>query len=145
MIYHAPGHPNHIPDDAIEEHLCAKRDADLVRQLRALGIARIGASYRGGFDESFYELEGLFTADEEEADGEQLKALLGELPYWQGPAVLAVDQHFGGFSGAGAGEEYGGTVEMRLDTLQTRETSSYYYAAVYDDHSESEWGHTPRW
>lgn len=129
----------HFPDPPA--NFDRPHDGETIRRLRELGVAVIRASYTGGHDEAFYHLEGLFDEDgnrlEEEED---VKSFLDNIHQFSGPEVIAVDEAHGGhFSGAGIGQEYGGTVEMRLDTLETREISTYAERRVRESHESAEW------
>lgn len=141
-----------VPDEALEEQFSdpyrddQKHDGEVVRQLREMGVAVIRASYRGGHDEAYYDLVDLFDEEGRSVQGkEEIAAFLGDLGWSARPEVIAVDRaHGGSFSGAGVGREYGGRVEMRLDTLETREISTYAYQRNQENHSTAEWedGHS---
>lgn len=137
-----------VSDEELRQHFSdplansdRPHDADTIRRLRELGVAVIRASYRGGHDEAFYYLEGLFDQNGERLEEEaEVESFLESLHRFSGPEMIAVDRaHGGSFSGAGIGQEYGGTVEMRLDTLETRETSTFHERRVEERNEGADW------
>jgi len=135
-----------VPDDALTDyfpdpHRDRPHDEDTIRRLRELGVAVIRASYTGGHDEAFYHLEGLFDEDGRRVEeDEEVASFLESVHRFCGPEQIAVDEAHGGtFTGAGIGQEYGGTVEMRLDTLETREISSYSERRVQESNESAAW------
>jgi hypothetical protein len=116
-------------------------DADTIIALREAGVATIRAKYWGGHDRSNYDIIGLY--DEEGIDitrSDEVKEVVEDLDYQESPEVVAVDQAMGGpFNGAGAGQTYGGVIEMRLDTLETRKINEFYEEMHSHDHRDADW------
>lgn len=106
---------------------------DAIQEARELGGVLVVAGYRGGHDEGYYDFEGLYAADGTEIPFNSQNKW-GEHPL----AILAVNKALGYFSGAGDGTDYGGTVHLRLDTLQAREVEEWSMQRV-DSPSEDDW------
>jgi hypothetical protein len=118
--------PNFIEAANVADHLEEEDDATSILELRNQGVAVIRAEYWGGHDEPNYELKALYDEDGNCLKGDKEVAEIVKSFGWQhGPEIIAVDEAMGGvFSGAGGGQTYGGIIEMRLDTLETREVNS---------------------
>lgn len=136
-----------VPDDQLKEKFSDPygddrlHDGEIIRQLRAAGVAVIRAGYSGGHDEAYYDLVDLFDKGGRSIrSSEEVTQVIEDLPWHSKPETIAVDRaHGGSFSGAGIGQEYGGTIEMRLDTLETRELSNYSYERHTQSRETSEW------
>lgn len=140
---------NKIPDGVLDQevegsvpdHRKGPSEAEVIQRLRELGVAVVRAEYHGGSDDAVYEFIEVFDEEGMPMSGqEDVSEFLGELGWHNGPEVIAVDRAHGGcFSGSGAGQMYGGTIEMRLDTLETREVNSYIKRAIHEDHAGADW------
>lgn len=127
-----------LPPEEIPNHMYHEGDAETIMNLRKKNVAVIRAHYWGGYDQSNYDLTDLF-----DKDGGSLTIDVSETyeDYRNQPAVVAVDKAMGGgFNGAGVGREYGGHIEMRLDTLRTREINHYEEEIHHHPNHSSEWG-----
>ena len=136
-----PGEPGYVADDEVEAALAPHAwpgDAEAAILLRRAGVFVLQAGYSGGSDQGYYEVLELAGSS-----GEALSLQALGLSPFDGPAYqvasVAVDKHLGGFSGSGDGTDYGGTVEIRLDTLQTREVSTYAYVPFCDERPGAPW------
>jgi hypothetical protein len=145
---------NKIPDSfldqevegSVPDHRERPSEAEVIQRLRELGVAVVRAKYEGGHDEAFYTLIELFDEEGVPMTGqEDVSSFLDRLGWHNGPEVTAVDRAHGGyFSGSGwRGRRYGGTVEMRLDTLETREVTTFAEVVKREDHEDAEWGSGP--
>lgn len=138
---------DYIPAKEVESHLVHERetekDAKTINRLREMGVAAIRGEYWGGFDQANYELKGLYNEDGESVENDpEISDFLDEEVEWRHrPAVIAVDQGFGGgFTGAGGGGgKYGGVIEMRLDTLETRKIDEFHETIEHDRSPDAPW------
>lgn len=128
---------NYVPASEVSEHVPESGDGETIIQLRDQDVAVVQAHYWGGYDQPNYELDDLFSREGESMMGE----VDMNFAHAHTPEVIAVDRAHGGhFSGAGVGKEYGGHIQMRLDTLQTREVNSYQKETVHTSHENIHWG-----
>lgn len=129
-----------VPDEATQA---------LVERARAKGIHVLVANYRGGYDEAEIDCEGCYDAEGnpvEWTDGVEHEYSYpdGTTHKWTTPdcdelAWWTVQRHFGGFSGAGDGNSYWGTVQLRLDTLETREVFTGYLREEETEIDDAAW------
>jgi hypothetical protein len=138
-VFDSYPHPDFIGAANVADHLEEEGDATSIIELRKQGVAVIRAEYWGGLDEPNYELKALYDKDGKCLKGDKEVAEIVKSFDWRhGPEIIAVDQAMGGlFSGAGGGQTYGGIIEMRLDTLETREVNSYVEEINDEDHPEA--------
>lgn len=105
---------------------------DVIQEIRKIGAVLVSVDYAGGSDEGFYHLNDIY-----DKNGYILTFPEGEDE--EPLSELVVDKHFGYFSGAGDGTDYGGTIIMRLDTLQTHESDEWTMEVKHYDPLPLDW------
>jgi hypothetical protein len=136
--------PSYVEAASVERNISKEDDAETIVALRDAGVATIRAKYWGGHDRSNYELVGLYDEDGIDiTNDDEVQQVTEIFDYGQSPDVVAVDQAMGGpFNGAGAGQIYGGVIEMRLDTLETRKINEFHEEMVSQNHESASWDTT---